>query len=183
VTRDNQTELARGKLTAYDSQIDATTGTIKLKATFDNQDKKLWPGQFVNARLLVRTDHAALTVPAPAVQLGPNGSYVYKVQPDQSVQMVPVTVGQSEANVATITQGLAEGDTVVVDGQSRLQPGSKVSVSTAPDAANAVAGTSGATGAPAADPAAAAAPGGQPQPGHHRHQGAGSSGGASGGAQ
>jgi multidrug efflux system membrane fusion protein len=197
VTRDNQTELAHGKLTAFDSQIDATTGTIKLKASFDNLDKKLWPGQFVNARLLVRTEHGALTVPAPAVQLGPNGSYVYKVQDDQTVQMVPVTVGQSEANVATITQGLSENDKVVVDGQSRLQPGSKVTVSTA--GTNSIAGASPAaeTGvghnAPPAD--AAAQPGdnaggssssGGSGGGHHHHQhgqdGASSSG-ASGGRQ
>ncbi|HWY23359.1 MAG TPA: efflux RND transporter periplasmic adaptor subunit, partial [Nevskia sp.] len=208
VTRDNQTELSRGRLTAFDSQIDATTGTIKLKATFDNQDKKLWPGQFVNARLLVRTDHGALTVPAPAVQLGPNGSYVYKVQADQTVQMVPVTVGQTEANVATITQGLSETDQVVVDGQSRLQPGSKISVATAANT-NAVSAASPANetsvghNAPAAD---AAAPGGQggsgssggqnaagqgggqngqPSQGHHHHQqnGGSSSGGAAGTSQ
>jgi multidrug efflux system membrane fusion protein len=189
VTRDNQTELARGKLTAYDSQIDATTGTIKLKAAFDNLDKKLWPGQFVNARLLVRTDHGALTVPAPAVQLGPNGSYVYKVQGDQTVQMVPVTVGQNEANVATITQGLNEGDKVVVDGQSRLQPGSKVAatmagtnnVSTASPAAQTGVGHN-------APPADAPAQGGGSSSGgdgrHHRHgQDGGGSSGASGGAQ
>jgi multidrug efflux system membrane fusion protein len=203
VTRDNQTELARGKLTAYDSQIDATTGTIKLKATFDNQDKKLWPGQFVNARLLVRIEQGALTVPAPAVQLGPNGSYVYKVQDDQTVQMVPVTVGQTEANVATIAQGLNEGDQVVVDGQSRLQPGSKVAASAAPGGAAAAGAapagdTSVGHNAPPADVSGQAAASGQgvppqnahdlnppPQSGEQRHrrkQNGGSSG-ASGGAQ
>lgn len=194
VTRDNQTELARGRLTAYDSQIDATTGTIKLKATFDNQGKALWPGQFVNARLLVRTEQGALTVPAPAVQLGPNGSYVYKVQGDQTVQMVPVTVGQNEANVATITQGLSENDQVVVDGQSRLQPGSKVTVASAGTNASAGASPAGETpaghNAPAADAAAAGGSsssggdgtGQNGQPQHHRHrQDGGSSGGSSGG--
>ena len=195
VTRDNQKELARGQLTAFDSQIDATTGTIKIKATFPNQDKKLWPGQFVNARLLVRTDHNALTVPAPAVQLGPNGSFVYKVQADQTVQMQTVTVGQTESNVATITSGLGEGDKVVVDGQSRLQPGSKIQVSrSATDAGNAPAAVVDAAagkGAAAADssatPAATAtdqAP--QPQHRHRKDQGSssgGSSGGAAGSAQ
>lgn len=197
VTRDNATELARGKLTAFDSQIDATTGTIKLKATFDNLDKKLWPGQFVNARLLVRTEHNALTVPAPAVQLGPNGSYVYKVQDDQTVQMVNVTVGQNEANVATITEGLNEGDKVVVDGQSRLQPGSKVVATTANT--NNVSGASPADetrvghNAPAAnaaaqpgDNAAASSSGGSsggPPRHRHRQDGSGSSSGASGGQQ
>lgn len=187
VTRDNQKELARGELTAFDSQIDATTGTIKLKAIFPNQDKKLWPGQFVNARLLVRTEHNALTVPAPAVQLGPNGSFVYKVQADQTVQMQPVTVGQSESNVATITSGLAEGDQVVVDGQSRLQPGSKVQFAAgAGNAAGASAAPASADGDASAAPAADQ-PGGTQKP--HRHkaeQGGGSSsggGGASGGLQ
>jgi len=204
VTRDNQTELARGRLTAYDSQIDATTGTIKLKATFDNQDKKLWPGQFVNARLLVRTEQGALTVPAPAVQLGPNGSYVYQVQDDQTVRMVPVTVGQTEANVATITQGLNEGEQVVVDGQSRLQPGSKVAVSAANAGNVASAAPAGDTSvghnAPPADVSGQAAASGQgvpPQNAHdqnpppqdsarnaHPHQRKqGGSSGASGGAQ
>lgn len=196
VTRDNQTELSRGQLTAFDSQIDATTGTIKLKATFDNQDKKLWPGQFVNARLLVRTEHGALTVPAPAVQLGPNGTYVYKVQDDQTVQMVQVTVGQTEANVATITQGLNENDKVVVDGQSRLQPGSKISVPATAAAGNAAAAPAGDTSvghnAPPADASGQAAgtvppqnAGDQKVPAegerrHHRRQD-GSSSGSSGG--
>lgn len=181
VTRDNQKELARGQLTAFDSQIDSSTGTIKLKATFDNQDKTLWPGQFVNARLLVRTEHNALTVPAPAVQLGPNGSYVYKVQADQTVQMQPVTVAQSEANVAMISSGLGDGDKVVVDGQSRLQPGSKIQITStvavdnpaAAAAATPVAGAPAAQGAPA-DTSAVPAPESSKQP--RRRHGAGSSG-------
>ena len=177
VTRDNQTELARGKLTAFDSQIDTSTGTIKIKATFDNQDKKLWPGQFVNARLLVRTAHNALTVPAPAVQLGPNGSYVYKVGADETVQMQPVTVGQTEGNLALVTEGLAEGDTVVVDGQSRLQPGSKVQVTTP----GADAGSSSSSGGSSSGSGSSS--GGQ----HHHHKkdqdgSGGSSSGASGGS-
>ena len=194
VTRDNQQELARGKLTAFDSQIDSTTGTIKLKAIFPNQDKKLWPGQFVNARLLVRTERNALTVPAPAVQLGPNGSFVYKVQADQTVQMQAVTVSQTEGNVATITSGLTDGDKVVVDGQSRLQPGSKIRASGAADdqGSATAAGASPATpGPPSAGDADQSA---QPQK-HHHHKhpqdggadsgssGGSSSGGASGGQQ
>lgn len=184
VTRDNQKELARGQLTAFDSQIDSSTGTIKLKATFDNQDKKLWPGQFVNARLLVRTEQNALTVPAPAVQLGPNGSYVYKVQADQTVQMQPVTVGQTEANVAMISSGLSDGDKVVVDGQSRLQPGSKIQASSAAAADN-PASTSAAVPAASASPAqgttadASTAPVAQGSQ-HHRAQGGASSGSSSG---
>ena len=190
VTRDNQTELARGKLTAFDSQIDTSTGTIKIKATFDNLDKKLWPGQFVNARLLVRTVHDGLTVPAPAVQLGPNGSYVYKVQADDTVQMQAVTVGQTEGNLAMITAGLTEGDKVVVDGQSRLQPGSKVQIS-APGAdagsgSSSGAASSGGPGQPAGRDAAQGADlQNAQQQGHHRHktdQDGSSSGGSSGGS-
>lgn len=128
VSRDNQTEIARGQLIAFDSQIDQTTGTIKLKASFDNQDKKLWPGQFVNARLLVRTVHEALTVPSQAVQLGPNGAFVYVAKPDQTAEMRSVEVAQNEGGVALIGKGLSVGESVVTDGQSRLKPGSKIQV-------------------------------------------------------
>lgn len=131
MSRDNQTVLARGRLLAMDNQIDQTTGTIKLKASFDNVEKTLWPGQFVNVRLLVRTERDALTVPAVAVQLGPSGSYVYVVDRQQTAQMRPVQVARREGPVALIAQGLEAGEPVVVDGQSRLQPGSKVQASTA----------------------------------------------------
>jgi len=129
VNRDNQAELARGQLTAFDNQIDQSTGTIKLKATFANDDKALWPGQFVNARLLVRTQQGALTVPAQAVQLGPNGAFVYVVDAQQAVQIRAVTVGASEGGVTVIAQGLNAGEKVVVDGQSRLEAGAKVKAS------------------------------------------------------
>jgi multidrug efflux system membrane fusion protein len=187
VTRDNQTELARGELAAFDSQIDATTGTIKLKATFPNQDKNLWPGQFVNARLLVSTEKGALTVPSPAVQLGPNGSFVYKVQQDHTAQMQPVTVSMTEGNFSVITQGLNEGDTVVVDGQSRLQPGSKVQIgggSSGGVGASGAGGASSGSSSGAADAADASSSGGsgdQASQHHHHHHGA-SSGGDGGGS-
>ncbi len=134
LNRDNKTQLAQGELLAFDNTIDQTTGTIKLKATFANTDKALWPGQFVNTRLLVRTQKDGLTIPAPAVQRGPNGSFVYVAKPDQTVEMRSVTIEQSEDGVALISDGLKVGEQVVTDGQYRLQPGSKISVSTAPAA-------------------------------------------------
>jgi multidrug efflux system membrane fusion protein len=134
--RDNQKELARGTLMAFDNQIDQTTGTIKLKASFANDDRKLWPGQFVNVRLLVRTQRDALTVPSQAVQLGPNGSFVYVVNDgpnnEHTVSMASVTTAQSESGSTVLTSGIKEGDKIVVDGQSRLQPGSKVIVTEVP---------------------------------------------------
>jgi multidrug efflux system membrane fusion protein len=134
VSRNDESVLAEGKLTAYDNQIDQNTGTIKLKATFGNEQRKLWPGQFVNARLLVRVQHNGLVIPAQAVQQGPNGAYVYTVKPDQTVAMQGVEVAQSGEGVALISQGLSAGEQVVTDGQYRLQPGAKVRASAAADA-------------------------------------------------
>ena len=190
VTRDNQKVLASGTLTAFDSQIDTSTGTIKLKATFPNLDKKLWPGQFVNARLLVRTEHNALTVPAPAVQLGPDGSYVYVVGPDQAVKMQTVTVEQTEGNTAMIAKGLNEGDKVVIDGQSRLQPGSKVTLGGVDGGAGSSGSsgssgggggtTSGSSGGSSSSSGGDAA-GGDGQHHHHHHHDSDTSSGSSGG--
>jgi multidrug efflux system membrane fusion protein len=134
VSRNDESVLAEGKLTAYDNQIDQNTGTIKLKATFGNEQRKLWPGQFVNARLLVRVQHNGLVIPAQAVQQGPNGAYVYTVKPDRTVAMQGVEVAQSGEGVALIGQGLSAGEQVVTDGQYRLQPGAKVRASAAADA-------------------------------------------------
>ncbi|MBL6752272.1 MAG: efflux RND transporter periplasmic adaptor subunit [Nevskia sp.] len=163
VSRDNQAELARGRLTAFDNQIDQSTGTIKLKATFDNADKALWPGQFVNVRLLVRTQRAALTVPTQAVQLGPNGSFVYVAGAQGTAEMRPVTPGATEGGVVVIAQGLKAGEKIVVDGQSRLQPGARLQASEAPAATPA-------PPAAAAGPAPGeAAPDETARPAQHRH--------------
>jgi multidrug efflux system membrane fusion protein len=131
VDRDNTKPMSEGVLAVVNNQIDQTTGTIQLKATFANEDQKLWPGQFVNARLLVTTRKGGLVVPAPVVQRGPNGSYAYVIKPDQTVEMRPVTVNQIDNGLALIDDGLQEGEQVVVDGQYKLQPGSKV-ILTAP---------------------------------------------------
>src|ERR1700716_861208 len=126
VDRDNTKPLSEGVLAVVNNQIDQTTGTIQLKATFPNEDQKLWPGQFVNARLLVTTRKDGLVVPASVIQRGPNGSFAYVIKPDQTVEMRPVTVNQIDNGLALIDDGLQEGEQVVVDGQYKLQPGSKV---------------------------------------------------------
>ncbi len=126
VDRDNRTVLATGKLAVIDNQIDPTTGTIRLKATFANDDLQLWPGQFVNAWLLLTTRKGGLVVPASVVQRGPEGAYAFVIKPDQTVAVQPVKVAQIENGEALIDEGLQAGQSVVVDGQYRLQPGSKV---------------------------------------------------------
>jgi membrane fusion protein, multidrug efflux system len=120
--------IEEGTLEVIDNQIDATTGTLKLKATFTNDDLKLWPGQFVNTRLLVMTRKDGLVVPAPVVQRGPNGSYAYVITADKKAEMRPVRVAQIEDGQALIDNGLKEGEQVVVDGQYKLQPGGPVQV-------------------------------------------------------
>lgn len=125
-SRDDQTKLATGKLLTIDNQIDITTGTAKLKAVFDNQEQALWPNQFVNCRLLLEVRKGSTVVPAAAIQRGPQGAYVFAVKPDKTVELRPVTVALVEANYASITTGLKPGETVVTDGQDKLQAGSRV---------------------------------------------------------
>jgi multidrug efflux system membrane fusion protein len=126
VDRDNTTQLGEGKLAVIDNEIDTTTGTIRIKATFANEDLRLWPGQFVNARLLLTTRKGGLVVPASAVQRGPDGSYVFVIKADQSVEVRTVKVAQIEKGEALIDQGLKPNENIVVDGQYRLQIGSHV---------------------------------------------------------
>ena len=128
-SRDNQTRLGEGVLSVIDNMIDPTTGTVKLKATFTNAERGLWPGQFVNARLLVDTRRNGVAVPAAVVQRGPQGTYAFVIKPDQTVEMRPITVDQLQDGMALIATGLTAGERVVVDGQYRLQLGSKVAPS------------------------------------------------------
>jgi len=128
-SRDNQTRLGEGALAVIDNMIDQTTGTVKLKATFANADRALWPGQFVNARLLVDTRRDGVAVPAAVVQRGPQGTYAFVIKSDQTVEMRPIVVDQVQDGVALIADGLRAGERVVIDGQYRLQPGSKVAPS------------------------------------------------------
>jgi multidrug efflux system membrane fusion protein len=127
-TSDGQTELDHGTLLTIDNAIDATTGTIKLKAIFPNDKYQLWPGQFVNARLLIGVSPHVLTVPSAAVRHGQNELYVYVVQPDQKVTRAVVKVERDDGVTAIIASGGEEGQTAVTDGQSRLQDGTRVSI-------------------------------------------------------
>ncbi len=116
-----------GELELVDNQIDQTTGTIRLKAVMPNAERRLWPGGFVNVRLLLTVRKDGLVVPAQAVQRGPQGTYVFAVKTDQSVEMRSVRVAATEAGQALLDEGLAEGDVVVVEGTAKLQPGSRIS--------------------------------------------------------
>lgn len=115
-----------GKFSFLDNSVDPTTGTIRLKATFANGDRSLWPGQFVNVRLLLTIRKDATVVPAPAVQTGQNGPYIYVVKKDQTVEQRPVTVGLTVGSETVIEAGLAPGEAVVTDGQLRLTPGATI---------------------------------------------------------
>src|SRR5665213_694200 len=126
--RDNKTVLDHGKVAVIDNQIDVTTGTIKLKAVFSNDDLSLWPGQFVNVRVLMETRQNGLVVPASVVQRGPDDEFAFVIKDDMSVKIQPIKVAQIEDGMALIDQGLAEGERVVADGQYKLQEGSKVKV-------------------------------------------------------
>jgi multidrug efflux system membrane fusion protein len=131
---DDKILLDEGTLLTPDNAIDATTGTIKLKATFSNGLGKLWPGQFVNARLLIETRPNVITVPSIAVQRGPNGLYVYVVKPDATVARQEVTIEADNGRLAIVTSGVKEGDQVVTGGHSRLQPGARVTMGAAAQA-------------------------------------------------
>jgi membrane fusion protein, multidrug efflux system len=127
-SQDEKTELDEGELLLIDNQIIQTTGTIRLRATFPNAKRLLWPGELINARLLLRTEPHGLTVSAGAVQQGPKGSYVYVIGSDQSVEMRPVQVAQISGGQALIDSGLKEGEQIVVDGQYKLEPGAHVTM-------------------------------------------------------
>ncbi len=125
-SRDDQTKLATGKLLTIDNQIDPTTGTAKLKAVFSNTDNQLWPNQFVNANLLLETRKNSTVVPTAAILRGPQGTFVYAVNPDKTVQDKQVTVSLTQGDTTVITAGLNPGDIVVTDGQDKLQRGSRI---------------------------------------------------------
>ena len=128
---DDKKQLAEGKLTLIDNMIDQATGTIHLKARFDNDDERLWPGEFVNLRLILSTRKGAATVPQQTVQVGPNGYYAYVIKPDNTVERRAVEVASMQDGLAVITKGLTVGENVVVDGQYRLTEGARVNPSKA----------------------------------------------------
>jgi len=124
--RGGKTKITTGSLLTLDNQIDPTTGTSRLKAVFQNRDNALFPNQFVNARLLLDVKRDSLIVPVVAIQRGPQGTFVYVVKSDRTVEVRPVKMGHTEGNDASIETGLSEGERVVVDGVDKLQAGSKV---------------------------------------------------------
>jgi multidrug efflux system membrane fusion protein len=138
--------IATGTLESVDNLIDTTTGTVKLRATFPNTDERLFPNQFVNARLLVRTLEHATTAPVAAIQHGAPGTFVFLVRPDNSVAVQKVGTGVAEGDRIQIVSGLKPGDTVVVDGADRLRDGSKVRI--VPDQDDTAADTNNGPGAP-----------------------------------
>jgi len=123
---DGETRLATGKLSLIDNMIDPATGTIHLKATFDNQDERLWPGEFVNLRLTLRMRHDVATVPSQTVQDGPDGHFAYVISQNDTVERRPVEIAVVQNGLAVVSKGLSPGERVVVDGQFRLTNGARV---------------------------------------------------------
>jgi multidrug efflux system membrane fusion protein len=127
-SQDNKIKLDEGALGLVNNEILQTTGSIQLKANFPNKSNRLWPGELVNARLLLDTRHDGLTVPASVVQQGPQGPYAYVVNPDSTVELRPIKVAQISDGQALIDSGLRANEQVVVDGQYKLQPGTLVTI-------------------------------------------------------
>ncbi len=182
--RANVDELATGTLTTYDSQVDVTTGTIKMRATFDNSKGVLFPQQFVNVRLLVDTLTGVTLAPNAAVQIGPSGDFVYVLNADSTVSKRDIVTGPADAARTTITKGLASGDKVVIDGVDRLRDGAKVTVVENPPGATAQGGEGQGQGqgpqrgfSGAGGSASGGAAGGGAQGRHHRHGQSGQGGG------
>ena len=129
---DDKTILSTGKLTFINNQVDTTTGTIQLKATFENADERLWPGEFINARLILSVRKGAITVPSQTVMQGPNGAYAYVIKPDNTVQRVDLQVSITQDGLAVIDKGLTADQAIVVEGQYRLTNGSKIKTDAPP---------------------------------------------------
>jgi multidrug efflux system membrane fusion protein len=125
-SRDDQTKLSTGKLLTIDNQIDQTTGTARFKAVFENPDNNLWPNQFVNVHLLLETRKNAITVPASAIQRGPQGTFTYLVDDNNTAQVQPVQIALTQGTTVVVASGLQAGQRVVTDGQEKLQAGSRV---------------------------------------------------------
>ena len=125
-SRDGSELLGSGRLTLLNNQIDTATGTVQLKASFDNPQHKLWPGEFVNLHLVLGERKQALTVPAAVVQRSQDGTYAYVVKPDHTVRTQPIKVARVQDGIAIVDEGLAAGERVVVDGQFKLKPGVSV---------------------------------------------------------
>jgi multidrug efflux system membrane fusion protein len=141
LSRDRNEELDRGTLALIDNQIDQTTGTLRLKATLPNQQRRLWPGQFVNMRVLTQVQRQVLTIPSSALERGPDGLFTYLVKSDSTVAIAPLTTGVENNGFVVVQKGLKAGDTVVASNQYRLQPGIHVKPNPARSAQGAAART------------------------------------------
>jgi membrane fusion protein, multidrug efflux system len=126
--RDGETELDRGTIALIDNQIDQSTGTIRLKATFPNPHDRLWPGEFVNMRTLLKTVRNALTIPSAAVERGPDGAFTYVVRPDSTVDAQAITIGEENGTSVVVKSGLQDGARVVTSNQYRLQNKARVRI-------------------------------------------------------
>lgn len=179
---DGETVVDNGSLAVVDNQVDPTTGTVKLKANFPNDKLALWPGAFINARLLVETLKGVTVIPSGAVQRGPNGTFVYIINQDQTVAMKSVKVRQQDDTLAVIADGVAAGDKVVTTGFARLQDGSKVQISAGADQTVPNAPAAADPGQPVAenDPQSGQDNANAGERPHHRHNGQGGQGGNGG---
>jgi membrane fusion protein, multidrug efflux system len=130
LARDGSVELDSGTVELIDNQIDQTTGTIRIKAILPNRQRRLWPGEFVNVRVLTEMQHQVLTVPSAALERGPDGMFTYVVQPDSTIKVAPLVAGVQNGNTVVIEKGLEAGQRVVVSNQFRLQPGSHIRANT-----------------------------------------------------
>jgi multidrug efflux system membrane fusion protein len=163
LSRDDKEALDTGHVELIDNQIDQTTGTIRVKAILPNTRRLLWPGEFVNLRLLTQTRHQVLTIPASALERGPEGTFTYVVQPNSTVAMAPLTTLEQAGDLVVVAKGVTEGQQVVASNQYRLQPGTMIRANT-PVTAGTSAGASPSTGTsaggPPPTPPSAASPGG-----------------------
>ena len=173
--RSQTTKIATGTLATADNQIDTTTGTLKLKAQFDNTDNALFPNQFVNIQLRVETLHDETVLPTAAVLRGAPGTFVYLVKPDDTVTVQAIKLGPTEGEKVAVRSGLSVGDRVVVDGADKLREGAKISLRqpTGPDTAT----------PPGSGPGGTAAPQQRAQPGQPRGPRANGGSGAGGNSQ
>ena len=149
LSRDDRTQLDTGTLALVDNEIDPSTGTVRLKASFANEHNALWPGQFVNVRLLLRQRHDAVTLPSAAIEHGPAGLFAYVVRADSTVEARPIKTAEDSGGVTVVTDGLQIGERVVTSNQYRLQPGAPVHIAVTANASPAV---------PAASPASSQPP-------------------------
>jgi multidrug efflux system membrane fusion protein len=134
VAPNDERPASTGRINFIDNAVDPTTGTIKVKGTFPNSDRRLWPGQFVNVKVTLTSNPRAVVVPSTAVQAGQQGTFVFVVKTDQTVELRPVTVERTRGDESVMKTGVRPGETVVTDGQIRLVPGSRVSIKSGPGA-------------------------------------------------